>query len=902
MLGRWSAPLRLARRTARRSLGRTLLIAALIGLPVFAAGWVAVIQASTSSTGERLAREQLGTAEAVVTVTTSSSVRIEQSGGTQTVAGYSQPPNAEPRDSGSIDVRPLLPPGTTIVPGGEGWSTSVAIRRSGVVGNYTVQGVDGESRLTKGMYRLDAGRMPSGAGEVALSPALADHLDLRRGGSLIAGATMTTADGDRYAVVGLARTIVDPDHPLVWARPDTPLVPRPHDVDLNYLVDLPDGTDLTALQDRLAGRGVVLTSRSWVVDPPVGEGMAASSGDAAAWAAVALVIGFGVLEIVLLAGTAFAVGARRQTRELGLVTASGGTPTDVQRMVLAQGLVLGIVGTGAGVALAIVAAVAGKPAWERWFGHLIDGWSVPVVPLLVIAGIGVFAGVAAAVVPAITASRQEPVAALAQRFTVARGNGRLRRPALVLLALGVGLALLGTTRLGAAFAEAERDAASGPSGGHASVTPTGPITLVLAGITAVIAALVWLLPNLVAKAAELGRVLPLSGRLALRDAARHRHRTGPAAAAIMMSVGGTVAIAFALVNSFAAERVGYVPAAPEGNVVVSYDQGIGPPGESRLEAYSPELVQRVAQRLPVRGQYDLAMVEKRTGDQKQRIIPRLVISSPTCTVGGEGCYDLYLQVIAVDPDYLDRMGGFGPQTAAVLRAGRIALTAEAQKLSGGALVSGGTVGVVGDDDPSPRTARRVAATVVPGLPVIAPFTSVALVSPQLGARLGELRVTSTHFELTRTPTDDELAAAVTVLGNEDALLLERGYQSHAGVALLVLLSAATVVTLLGVAIAVALSAAEGRADLATLAAVGAPPRRRRSLAAAQAWLVGEIGCMLGVGVGALYGYTAHVAFGSPSMVIPWRELGGILVAVPLFAAALAWLLTRSRLPMIRRAE
>jgi putative ABC transport system permease protein len=110
------------------------------------------------------------------------------------------------------------------------------------------------------------------------------------------------------------------------------------------------------------------------------------------------------------------------------------------------------------------------------------------------------------------------------------------------------------------------------------------------------------------------------------------------------------------------------------------------------------------------------------------------------------------------------------------------------------------------------------------------------------------------------------------------------------------------VTLLGVAISVSLSAAEGRADLATLAAVGAPPRRRRNLAAAQAWVLGQLGCVLGVGVGALYGYTAHAAFGSPHFMVPWQEIGGIIVAVPLFAGLVAWLLTRSRLPMVSRMD
>lgn len=37
------------------------------------------------------------------------------------------------------------------------------------------------------------------------------------------------------------------------------------------------------------------------------------------------------------------------------------------------------------------------------------------------------------------------------------------------------------------------------------------------------------------------------------------------------------------------------------------------------------------------------------------------------------------------------------------------------------------------------------------------------------------------------------------------------------------------------------------------------------------------------------------------LIVPWRNLLLILVALPLLAAAAAWLLTRSRLPLNRRA-
>ena len=56
----------------------------------------------------------------------------------------------------------------------------------------------------------------------------------------------------------------------------------------------------------------------------------------------ALCILVGLLEVVLLVGAAFAVAARRQVRDLGLLAANGGAAADVRRVLLAQGVVLGV--------------------------------------------------------------------------------------------------------------------------------------------------------------------------------------------------------------------------------------------------------------------------------------------------------------------------------------------------------------------------------------------------------------------------------------------------------------------------------------------------------------------------------------------------------------------------------
>ena len=56
--------------------------------------------------------------------------------------------------------------------------------------------------------------------------------------------------------------------------------------------------------------------------------------------------------------------------------------------------------------------------------------------------------------------------------------------------------------------------------------------------------------------------MPLSLRLAMRDAARHRHRTGPATSAIAVAVAGSVVLAFLFVGNLRAEELRYVPALP----------------------------------------------------------------------------------------------------------------------------------------------------------------------------------------------------------------------------------------------------------------------------------------------------------------------------------------------------
>jgi putative ABC transport system permease protein len=130
--------------------------------------------------------------------------------------------------------------------------------------------------------------------------------------------------------------------------------------------------------------------------------------------------------------------------------------------------------------------------------------------------------------------------------------------------------------------------------------------------------------------------------------------------------------------------------------------------------------------------------------------------------------------------------------------------------------------------------------------------------------------------------------------------VERGYRDSYGIGLLALLVASTVVTLGAAGVATGLAQADARADLATLAAVGAPPRVRRILTAFHAAVVAGLGALLGTASGLVPMLGFLYADPEMQFVAPWRNLLVIALVVPAAAAVSAGLLTRSRLPLVRR--
>ena len=249
-------------------------------------------------------------------------------------------------------------------------------------------------------------------------------------------------------------------------------------------------------------------------------------------------------------------------------------------------------------------------------------------------------------------------------------------------------------------------------------------------------------------------------------------------------------------------------------------------------------------------------------------------------------------------------GGLLVATPAVLRGDHAVVARVQLKADGkpGKVLSERSLPAAALPRPTPRTAFVATA-------VMTPATARALglvLSPQTMAVGGP---TLTHRQA------DQLNEKLTLF--DTSVYVERGYSSPYLLILALLAGVGGLIVLVGTVTATSLAMSEARPDLATLAAIGAPPRTRRYVASAQAVVIGLLGTVLGVALGFVPGlavtwpltassYTASPGTppppggSGPVIAIPWTMLLVVVIAVPLVAGLVTGVFTRSRLPMVRR--
>jgi putative ABC transport system permease protein len=869
----WRPALRIARRGVKRNLGRSILIAALIAIPVAGASLVDVL-ARTLSDHARQAELNLGAADA-------------QIGGGMFKLRRSPAPGTASHDA---DFKQYLPKGTRIVPAPT--SKPIVLARDGntitltdpdapplpgaagrveIFGQSSVTLVSADPRepMHRQASRVSEGRAPRNATEVLVTKHLADRLKITLG-------TKIATQGKPLTVTGLSTSPFCLTCDQVVALPDREQEP------IAFLVDVPDGTDEAALWRTLNDHKISLYTRAQgdYGEPPSGDELRAA-------ALVTLIAGFGLLEVILLAGTAFAVGARRQVRTLGLVAASGGEPQDVRRIVLAEGVVLGLLGALVGAVLGSAGAVLLHPVWERLDDAEITHFVFKPIDLAIAILIGTLAGVAAAAAPAIGAARMKPVDALAGRFRITTAQSR-RTPliGLGLLAAGALAGLLGNQLLSGSFRAYEQALAKVKETGgvRPEAASTGPVVMVLLGAVLLVAAVVTLAPTVIGRLAKAGAQLPVASRLAVRDAARHRHRTGPTTSAIAVAVAGSVVIACVAAASNRAEQLKHVADLPPHTLAI--ESGSTTQVAAKAAATGLPGAKVVTPTLPLADK-DEAAPPGMPVEETRGLMAEPSCDTPPCeVVGGPLAMGDAAGLAAAT-----LTGADAEQARKQLEAGRVVFF--------GAPGTGGETTL--DIHAGPQQYR------LPGYVIEHPSAygalPVGLVPASVATRQGwEIKPGRAFVSYSAKATAPQVEAALQRAQAKGAYAhIDTPPEVPGNTILLIVVIGAAFVTLAGAAISIALSSAEGRADLATLAAVGAAPRRRRALAASQAVLIAGVGCALGVVIGTFVAYTLRSTTGAPGFVVPWANLAATAIVVPLLATAVAALFTPSRLPLVRRA-
>ena len=192
-------------------------------------------------------------------------------------------------------------------------------------------------------------------------------------------------------------------------------------------------------------------------------------------------------------------------------------------MVSANGFATGVVGAVAGFALGLVAWLAYRPHAEASAHHVMGAFQLPWLVIFVSMALAVLAAYLAAVRPARAIARVPIVAALAGRPPAPRQARRWAGPA------GVGLLVLAFFLIGLASEQATSAAAE--AGNKSSL-----FLALVVGLIVLCAGVVLVAPTCLALLARAARPAPVVVRLALRDLARYRARSGAALGAISLSV------------------------------------------------------------------------------------------------------------------------------------------------------------------------------------------------------------------------------------------------------------------------------------------------------------------------------------------------------------------------------
>ncbi|WP_405881938.1 FtsX-like permease family protein [Streptomyces sp. NBC_01384] len=575
-----------------------------------------------------------------------------------------------------------------------------------------------------------------------------------------------------------------------------------------------------------------------------------------------------VIKYVMLgfAGIAFLVGiflivntfsmlVAQRTREIGLMRAIGSSRKQVNRSVLVEALLLGVVGSvlgvGAGVGIAIgLMKLMSSMGMDLSTRDLTVKATTPVTGLV----LGVVVTVLAAYLPARRAGKVSPMAALRDAGTPADGRAGWVRGLVGLVLTGAGGFALYT----AATADRASDGAL-MLGAGVVLTLIGFVVigpLLAGGMVRVLSAV-------------LLRVFGPVGRMAERNALRNPRRTGATGAALMIGLA-LVACLSVVGSSMVASATEELDKSVGADFIVKTDGGMRPLNPATEKA--------------ARGVADLAHVTR------VKEVPA-ELTAPNGTVHKE-------QLLATDPGYMQDLRRTTLSGALAGAYGADAMSVGSEFAEKNGVKTGDTLTVAFDGG---RTARlRVAAVTSDdtGLDKGAMYTNITTVERYVPA--GRMPLDTGLLAAAKNGQEDRAYASLKAAVASDPTVkvmdqsdYKQSLRDQIGQLLNMvygLLALAIVVAVLGVVNTLALSVVERTREIGLVRAIGLSRRQLRRMIRLESVVIALFGALLGLGLGMGWGATAHELLaleGLKVLDIPWPTIVAVFVGsafVGLFAA------------------
>ncbi|MGV2918093.1 ABC transporter permease [Streptomyces alfalfae] len=567
------------------------------------------------------------------------------------------------------------------------------------------------------------------------------------------------------------------------------------------------------------------------------------------FAGIAFLVG-----IFLIINT-FSMLVAQRTREIGLMRAIGSSRKQVNRSVLTEAVLLGVVGSvlgvGAGIGLAVgLMKLMSGVGMELSTGDLTVNWTTPVVGMV----LGVVVTVLAAYLPARRAGKVSPMAALRDAGTPADGRASTLRAV-------IGLVLTGAGAFGL-YTASQADKAS-----EGSLFLGGGVVLTLVGFVVVGPVLASGVVRVFS--AVLLRAFGPVGRMAERNALRNPRRTGATGAALMIGLA-LVACLSVVGSSMVASATDELDKSVGADFIVQSDKGAPITAKAAASLEKAEHIGHITRLKGVEA--DMTTPGGKTVDEVS-----LSAADPTYakdlrreTVAGELSAAYGKNAMSVGDKFAEKHGlGVGDELKVAFAHGRTAdLRIAAVTKDDGALDNGAmylSISTLEKYVPADRITQNeiMFATAAKGQEEAA-YQSL---KDALAAYPQYKVMDQTDFKET--------------LKDQVGQLLNMVYG---------LLGLAIIVAILGVVNTLALSVVERTREIGLMRAIGLSRRQLRRMIRMESVVIALFGALLGLGLGMGWGATAQKLLaleGLKVLEIPWPTIIAVFVGsafVGLFAA------------------